>query len=86
MEGPYGMWPSNDEAVKRWSAERENASARLELAKARQCCYLLLSQHNPLHSLRIDREQLRILLDFIWHCDPERLRRELGELGDHGNP
>ena len=72
----FGMYPSNTEEVRRWSAERENATARVELARTRECCRLLVSQHDPVHSLGIDRETLRVLLDFVRHHDTSRLRRE----------
>ena len=72
----FGMYPSNTDAAKRWAAERENASARLELAQTWECCRLLLSQHDPVFSLGIDRERLAVLLSFIRHHDTDRLRRE----------
>ena len=72
----FGMYPSNNDTVRRWEAERENATARLELARMRECCALLLSQHDPVSSLGIDREKLKVLLDFVRHHDPARLRRE----------
>ena len=72
----FGMYPSNNEAARRWMAERENAEARLELARTRECCRLLVSQYDPVFSLGIDRERLKVLLDFVQHHDPARLRRE----------
>lgn len=72
------------EQVARWKAERENASARLELAQARSCCAYLLSQHDPVHSLGIDREALRILLHFISHHDKGRLAREIASFRQEG--
>jgi len=72
----FGMYPSNTEAAKRWTAERENASARLELAKMRECCALLVSQYDPVFSLGIDRAKLKVLLAFVQHHDTARLRRE----------
>jgi hypothetical protein len=72
----FGMYPSNTDAVRRWMAERENASARLELARTRECCSLLISQHDPVFSMGIDRDALKILLGFIAHHDTHRLRRE----------
>ena len=73
---PFGMYPSNTDAARRWQAERENAEARLELARTRECCKLLVSQYDPVFSLGIDRARLKVLLDFVQHHDPERLRRE----------
>ena len=72
----FGMYPSNNDTVRRWMAEYENASAQLELARTRECCALLLSQHDPVYSLGVDRARLKVLLDFVRHHDPARLRRE----------
>lgn len=72
----FGMYPSNTDAAKRWMAERENADAQLQLARIRECCKLLVSQYDPVFSLGIDREYLKVLLDFVLHHDTARLRRE----------
>lgn len=72
----FGMYPSNTDEVRRWKAEGENASARLELARTRECCRLLISQHDPVFSMGVDRDVLKILLGFIAHHDTARLRRE----------
>jgi Zn finger protein HypA/HybF involved in hydrogenase expression len=72
----FGMYPSNNDTVKRWMAERENASARLDLARTQECCKLLLSQHDPVTSLGINRDALKVLLDFVQHHDVARLKRE----------
>jgi hypothetical protein len=66
--------------VRRWSAERENATARLELARTSEARAYLLSQHEPVASLGLKREQLRVLLAFTAHHDKARLHRELKEL------
>lgn len=76
----FGMYPHNNEEVKRWKAERENASARLEIATAKECCNLLISQYDPVASLGINRDQLKVLLSFIWHADTSRLRRDCEKL------
>ena len=73
---PFGMYPSNTDAVRRWKAEGENAAARLDLERTRECCRLLISQYDPVHSLEVDRKKLKVLLDFVLHHDPERLRRD----------
>lgn len=73
----FGMYPSNNDTVKRWMAERENATARLELAKTKECCALLVSQYDPVASLGINRDALKILLAFVQHHDPARLRQEI---------
>ena len=70
----------DDEAVRRWRAEAENASARLEIANARRNCAFLLSQHDPVGKLGIDREKLRAVLAFVWHGDVARMERDFGEL------
>ena len=73
----FGMHPNNIEEVRRWEAERENANARLDLARTRECCKLLVSQYDPVHSLGMDRDALKILLSFVTHHSPDRLRREV---------
>lgn len=80
----FGMYPSNNDAVKRWMAERENATARMELAWTQECCRLLILQHDPVASLGIDRKALKVLLDFVQHHDPARLRREIEAHGIKG--
>ena len=81
----FGMNPSNTDTVRRWMAECENADARLELARVRECCKLLVSQYDPVASLGIDRERLAVLLDFVQHHDTSRLRREADALVDIAN-
>lgn len=76
----FGMYPSNSDAARRWAAECENAGAQRELALTRECCKLLVSQYDPVHSLGIDRAALKVLLDFVQHHDPQRLRRECEQL------
>lgn len=76
--GDLGALFSAQGDVARWRAERENACARLELACACESRAYLLSQHEPLASLGIDREVMRKLLAFTAHHDKDRLRRELG--------
>lgn len=66
--------------VARWRAERENASARVALAETEEARAFLLSQHEPVASLGIDREVLRALLDFTRHNDARRLTREVSAL------
>ena len=74
---------SAQEVVRRWKAERENAEARLELARAAESRAVLLSGHEPVHSMGINRESLRALLAFTVHHDQGRLDRDLAaiELG-----
>jgi hypothetical protein len=49
----------------RASAEYGNASARLEIATMRARTAELLSQHEPVASLEIDREKVRAVIKFI---------------------
>jgi len=63
--------------VDRWHAEWENASARMDIAKMKKAMAHLLSQHEPVHSLGIDREKLRIALSFIQHQDLNRVMRDI---------
>ena len=81
----FGMYPELSPDVKRWRAERETADARLSLAKTKECARLLLSQHDPVASLGVERDKLRVLLDFIQHHDVERLRRECKNLLENRN-
>ena len=70
------MYPDNNDTVRRWIAERENANAQIELARMKECCNLLLSQNEPVESLGVDRNALKVLLDFVRHHDLDRLRRD----------
>ncbi len=72
----FGMYPSNTDAARHWAAARDSATAQLELTRTRECCRLLVSQHDPVFSLGIDRAALKVLLDFVQHHDTARLRRE----------
>lgn len=62
--------------VRRWQAESENASARLEISRMHRNIAYLISQHEPVNSLGVDREKLRALLGFVRHGDLKRLERE----------
>ena len=68
------------EKVARRVAEFENASARLELARIEEHCAYLISQHEPVASLKLDRERLRLVLNYIRYGDLKRLDREFEEL------
>lgn len=68
------------ERINRWKAEHENATARLELARRDEVAALLVSQHEPVHSLGIDRNALRVLLAYLTHRDVPRMQRELAAL------
>jgi hypothetical protein len=74
-----GLYSASAE-VRRWSAERENASARLELARTSEARSYLLSQYEPVASTGVDRNVLRVLLAFTAHHDKARLARELKDI------
>lgn len=71
---------SAQESKRRWRAERENASAHVELATVDEGCAALLSSHEPVASLGIDRKVLRVLLHYVRHGDIARRDRDLSEL------
>lgn len=68
------------EKVRRWEAERENAEARLMLARAAESRAYLLSQSEPVQGTGVDREVLRALLAFTEHHSRERLDRDLAKI------
>jgi ribosomal protein S27AE len=79
MENPnfdLARYFSATDKVARWKAECENSSARLELAHHDERMAMLLSQHEPVFSIGIDREKLRLILHFIQHGDLNRLERD----------
>ena len=65
-----------EEEVRRWKAEAENAHARLEIAHMRERMAMLLSQHEPVNSLNIDREALRKIFGFVELNRPIEEERE----------
>lgn len=69
-----------NEVTERWKAELENASARLELARIRERSAFLISQHEPVFSLSINREKLRLILAYLQHGSVDRLLREAKEI------
>ncbi|NNM52101.1 MAG: hypothetical protein HKM02_07735 [Pseudomonadales bacterium] len=69
-----------DEKVRRWTAEHENTAARLELAIMHRNMNYLISQHEPVATLGLDRNMLEIALQFINHGDLGRLDRDLAKL------
>lgn len=71
-----------EEKSRRWMAERENASARYQLAKIAERCAYLLSQHEPVASMDLDREKLRIVFSYLNHGDLHRLSREVQKEGE----
>lgn len=79
MSNDLGALFSAQEQKRRWMAERENASARYELAKINEACASILSAHEPVASLGIDRDALRVLISYIHHGDQGRLHRETAD-------
>ena len=73
------LFSSQDQEA-RWSAEAENAAARLEIARINKHCAYLISQPEPVASLGLDRERLRLVLDYIRHGDLNRLTRNFEDL------
>jgi len=70
-----------EEKVRRWRAEFENASARLELATIRKNIKYLISQHEPVASTGLDRKQVERILGYVEHGDMKRFIREGEENG-----
>jgi hypothetical protein len=70
----------NEEAVRRWRAEHASSGAYLEMANVRRNCAFLISQHDPVEKLGIDREKLRAVLAYVWHGDLDRLERDFAKL------
>lgn len=56
---------------------RDHADTLLDLERSRECIHFLLSQHEPVASLGVDREALRVLLSYIQHNDKARMNREV---------
>jgi hypothetical protein len=52
----------------------------LEIANARRNCAFLISQHDPVAKLGVDREKLRAVLAYVWHGDVGRMERDFAKL------
>lgn len=70
---------------RRWRAEGENAQARVQLATINEGCATLLSGHDPVASLGMNRDHLRCVLSYIRHGDVSRMNRELALLAQPEN-
>jgi len=70
---------SMEDKSARWAAEMENATARYELAKFDEHCAYLISQHEPIASLGLDREKLRVIFKYLKHRNLNRLNRDISE-------
>lgn len=69
-----------EDKVTRWIAERNYASAQLDLATMRRNMRCLISQHEPLNSIDIDRDKLRIIFSYIEHGNATGLVNEIRNL------
>lgn len=69
-----------EEEARRWRAESNYAGTRHELAEYQARIARLLSQHEPVSKLGIDREKLRVLLRYVEHGDSARMERDLASL------
>jgi hypothetical protein len=66
--------------VAQWEAERSSATANLQIAKMNRRCAYLISQHDPVTMMGLDRERLRLVLSYVRHGDIERLKHEFEQL------
>ena len=80
MVNDLGNYFSAQDKVAQRVAEWEGSIARLELARMHEHMAMLLSQCEPVDALGLDREVLRLVLQFIRHGDLKRLEREHTEL------
>ncbi|NQW26213.1 MAG: hypothetical protein HQ473_07625 [Cryomorphaceae bacterium] len=76
----FSIYMEKQEITLRWKAEVENAAARCELAQRDERAAMIISQPDPVESLGLDRERLRLVLRFLAHGDKARLEREHHEL------
>ena len=80
MKDDFGSYMHAKDFTNWKRAEWENSIARYELAQQNERCAMLMSQHEPVASLGLDRERLRLVLAFVKHGDLQRLDREFLEL------
>lgn len=80
MRNDLAILFQEQDRVARWKAESENAGARLQIARMNEHCAHLISQHEPVAALGLDRERLRLVLNYVRHGDLGRLDREFREL------
>lgn len=84
MSDLTSLYQAEDE-IKRWTAERENAVARLELAQIKRNAAYLISQHQPVAQSGINREMLRCFLSFLAHGNLTRLESSIQSAKDAAN-
>lgn len=75
-----------DTEVQRRRAECEAADAKLEIARMLRNIAFLLSQHEPVATLGLDREALSRALAFVQHGDVERCLRNFDIQRQRGEP
>ena len=61
----FSRYMSAKETTARYRAQREAASAGLDLAQMRERCAEVISQHEPLNTLGLNRDAVRRLVLFI---------------------
>lgn len=61
----FATYQNRKDITAKHRAEREAATARLELALVHERCAEVMSQHEPLNTLGLDRDAVRRLLSFI---------------------
>jgi len=76
----FSMLCSEHDRVDRWRAEVESANANLQIARINERCASLISLHEPLASLGLDRERVRLILSYVRHGDLVRFYREFSDL------
>jgi hypothetical protein len=63
--GDFVQFMRAKEVTEKYYAQYDAAGAHLEKARMEERCAQLLSQHEPVASIGIDREKLRVIIDFI---------------------
>ena len=61
----FGRYMSAQETTRKYRAERDAATARVDLAEMRERCAQLISQHEPLNTLGLDRDAVARPLRFV---------------------
>ena len=78
MSGFARLMHAETEVLRAQEAYSHGAT-HLQLSRMRRNMAFLLSQHEPVKSLGIDRDRLRLALEFIEHGDEKRCARDLVE-------
>jgi len=69
-----------EEETRRWYAEYNYSSAMLDIARISEHMSYLISQHEPLNRIGVDREKLRCLFSYLKHGDLHRLDNDIEKL------